>query len=75
VDDNQLIAAWVKWVTIGVVTFTVACIGSCQMTNYQIRRAIDSGAGPIAARCAFDSSGTTGCDLVRAAEAEATRAK
>jgi hypothetical protein len=72
VDDNQFIAMWVKWITVGVLTFAVACIGSCQLTNYQIRRAIDAGAGPLAARCAL-SSETTGCDVARAAEAEATR--
>lgn len=71
-EENQFwLTVW-KYVITGFVALVTVLAGSCQMTNYQIRRAIDAGAAPIAARCAFDGENSR-CVLQQAAEAESTR--
>ena len=47
-------------------------IGSCQATNYQIRKAIESGANPLSVSCALTEDQ---CDILEAAEAESLRDK
>lgn len=71
-EESKYMMLTVKWAAIGIVGFTVACVGSCQMTNYQIRRAIDGGAPPLTARCALSSDDSL-CEVLEAAEAEAVR--
>ena len=59
----------------GFVLLIFGFIGSCQVTNYRIVSAIEAGAPPIGASCAFNSDSIARCQLVTAAEAEATRNK
>ena len=72
-SENTFILAVIRYIITGIVAFVAVCAGSCQMTNYQIRKAIDAGAPPLAATCALSSSNV--CDVLEAAEAEATRSK
>ncbi len=52
----------------------VTMFGSCQVTNYQIRRSIEAGAAPLTAKCAM-SADSGSCAVLEAAEAEAQRQK
>jgi hypothetical protein len=63
VDDNALIATWVKWISIVIVSLILVIFASCQHTNYRIAAAIEHGVDPIAARCALDSNSSPSCLL------------
>ena len=68
-------AKTIRTLIYGGVLLIFGFIASCQATNYQIRAAVDSGASPLAANCAFNSSAGQYCDVLAAAEAEASRSK
>ena len=65
----------IRAVIYGFVLLVFLGISSCQFTNHQIRSSIDAGASPLAAKCAFDSSSGSYCDVLAAAEAEAEAAR
>ena len=55
-NDNEF---WLKtWKVVGTVlcVIVISSIGSCQISNYQMRKMVESGATPIQAACAFDIS-------------------
>lgn len=60
-NDNQLVAVWVKWIAILLIGGTVALVGSCQMTKYRIAEAIKAGADPMEARCAMETNPGQNC--------------
>lgn len=41
-------------VILGVIAITVSSLVSCQASKYQLRKAIEAGASPMEAACAFD---------------------
>lgn len=78
-EENQFwLSVW-KLIVLAFVIVVVAGIGSCQATRYQARMAfeaaLESGATPLAARCAALGEGqyADNCALIGAAEAEANR--
>lgn len=72
-EENKFILTMIRYIVTGIISFVAICAGSCQMTNYQIRKAIDAGAPPLAATCAL--AGSNVCAVLEAAEAEATRGR
>ena len=42
-----------KQIILGFIVFVAMCVGSCQTTNYQVRKMVESGADPIIASCAI----------------------
>lgn len=66
-DENTLIATWVKWGAIVIVMGVAAIVGSCQMTKYRIAETIKTGADPMRARCALETNPSQYC-LIQYAE-------
>ena len=52
-NDNELIAHWVKWIVIAFLGFILTIAGSCQTTKYRVVQAIEAGAPPFEAECAL----------------------
>lgn len=71
-NDNQCISNCVKYVVLGVITLFVLGVTNCQMTRYNIRKAIENGASPLAAECALSDAGMD-CSVLAASEAERSR--
>jgi hypothetical protein len=58
-----------KYGAMGAVLVIFGMIGSCQTTNYNIRKAIESGSDPILAACAI-RSGVARCSGLMIIEIE-----
>ena len=68
-NDNEYYAKCWKYAVTGFVLIIMGFIGSCQTSNYHIRKAIEAGATPIAARCALTEADRPTCAVIAAAEA------
>lgn len=60
-----------KYAITGFVVVVLSLIGSCQTTNYQIRKSIEAGADLIIASCAL--SGNDGQGLCMAATVQRSK--
>ena len=52
-NDEQLFYQAVRFAIFGGVAVLFGVLGSCQLTNYQIRRTVEAGAEPFEAACAM----------------------
>jgi hypothetical protein len=58
-NENEFwVTVW-KYAAITACVFVVSGIGSCQSSKYQVRKAIEAGATPMEAACAFDHGQVT----------------
>jgi alkylhydroperoxidase/carboxymuconolactone decarboxylase family protein YurZ len=64
-DDNSF---WTRTQLIALAVI-IAIIGSCQSTKYQMRKAIEAGATPLEAKCAFSYVESYDCILLYHSEA------
>ena len=72
-SDEHITSIW-KYAISGVLVFIMLLVGSCQATNYHIRKAVEAGAPPISAKCAFsDFANHQQCAVLAAAEADAIK--
>lgn len=55
--EDRAVLIGLKYAIMGIVALVVVFVGSCQMTNYQIRKMVESGTHPRVAECAVSSSG------------------
>lgn len=56
-ENEFWIKLW-KYILIFVCTVIVLSVSSCQSTNYQIRKMVESGVTPMQAACAFQLGNT-----------------
>ncbi len=54
--EGELVIKGIKYSIIGAVVLVLAMIGSCQTTNYQIRKMAEAGIHPRVAECAISGS-------------------
>ena len=66
-EDSKLI----RMLIIGVVVVALSLVGSCQSTNYQIRKMVEAGAHPALAACAISSEKS--CSALAVIELEKLR--
>jgi len=52
-SENELAVKVAKYIVIGFVVLVASIMGSCQVTKYHIRAAIDNGTHPYLAECAL----------------------
>ena len=63
-NDNEFyIKVW-KYLTIATCVVIISGMASCQSGNYQITRAIEAGATPLQAACAFQMGSSSSGDML-----------
>lgn len=53
-DNNKYWLSIWKTAAVTLCVLIIASVGSCQSSKYQIRKAIEAGATPMEAACAFN---------------------
>ena len=66
-NENEFWVRQIKTLVLGFLAFVTLMAGSCQSTNYQIRKSIEAGAHPNIAKCAIADSS---CDPLLVIELE-----
>lgn len=64
-DDNVVLLKIIKIIAISICVIVILTIGSCQLSKYQMRKLIESGASPLDAVCALSIRMLSRCNEPR----------